>query len=82
MLIHLVQGLVVDSCEQGNESSGSMNSRKFLDEMSDYYLLKKVCALCSLLFEENLPQGHFTHFKSHMYCAGIETSTIWLDVCI
>jgi hypothetical protein len=32
---------VAGRCEQGNEPSGSVKDGKFLDWLSDYYLLKK-----------------------------------------
>jgi hypothetical protein len=31
----------VDTCEYGNELFGSMKSGKYLDQLSDYQLLKK-----------------------------------------
>jgi len=30
------QGLVVGSCEHGNEPSGSIKGRQILDQLSDY----------------------------------------------
>jgi hypothetical protein len=41
------QGLATASCEHGNEPSGSMKGREFLDYLSDCYLLKKDSALGS-----------------------------------
>jgi hypothetical protein len=42
---------VAGSCEHGNEHSGSIKGREFLDELTDCWLLKKVSApwnyLCS-----------------------------------
>jgi len=38
---------VVGSCEHGNETSGSVKGREFLDYLSNYYNLKKDSALCS-----------------------------------
>jgi len=35
---------LVDSCECGNEPSGSTKDRLFLDQLSGCYLLKKDCA--------------------------------------
>jgi hypothetical protein len=34
-------GLVVGSCEHGNELSGSKVGGEFLDQLTNYYLLKK-----------------------------------------
>jgi hypothetical protein len=36
---------VVGCCEHGNEPSGSIKSKEFLDELSDYHLLKKDCSM-------------------------------------
>jgi len=37
----LEQGPVVSCCEHSNEPLGSIKCRKFLDQWSDYQLLKK-----------------------------------------
>jgi hypothetical protein len=34
-------GSRMGSCEHGNELSGSINDREFLNQLSDYQLLKK-----------------------------------------
>jgi hypothetical protein len=36
-----VQGPVAGCCEHGNEPSGSIKGREFLDKLSDCQLLKK-----------------------------------------
>jgi hypothetical protein len=38
---------VVDCCENGNETSGSIKGGEFLDCLSDCQLLNKVSATCS-----------------------------------
>jgi hypothetical protein len=38
--IHLAQGLVVDSCENGNETSSFIKGRKFLEHLRGYTFLK------------------------------------------
>jgi hypothetical protein len=43
---------VADSCEHGNEPSGSIKSAEFLDLLSGYWLLKKVC---TMVLREDLP---------------------------
>jgi hypothetical protein len=40
---------VVGSGKHGNEPSGVIKGRKFLDWLNEYYLLKKGCAPLSLL---------------------------------
>jgi len=40
---------VVSSCENGNETSGSIKGREFLEHLSDYQLLKKDSAPWSLV---------------------------------
>jgi hypothetical protein len=35
---------VTGSCEHGNELSGSIKDGQFLDELSDFHLLKNVSA--------------------------------------
>jgi hypothetical protein len=35
------QGPVAGSCEHGNEPSGFIKGREFLDQLRDYYLLRK-----------------------------------------
>jgi hypothetical protein len=37
------------SCEHGNEPLASIKGGEFLDNLSDCWLLKKVCALCGSL---------------------------------
>jgi hypothetical protein len=39
-----IHGPVADCCEHGNEPSGSIKGRKFLDYLTEYSLLKKVSA--------------------------------------
>jgi hypothetical protein len=41
-------------CKHGNELSDSIKDRKFLDQLKDYYLLKKDLTLCILLVSMNL----------------------------
>jgi hypothetical protein len=40
---------VADSCEHGNEPSGSIKGGNFLEQLSDYQLLKQDSPLVSLL---------------------------------
>jgi hypothetical protein len=40
-------GLMASSCERGNDSSGRIKGGVFLDYLSDCWLLKKDCVLCS-----------------------------------
>jgi hypothetical protein len=42
-----VQGLVVGLCGHDNGPSGSVRGRKFLNKLSDYYLLKEASAAWS-----------------------------------
>jgi hypothetical protein len=39
---------MADSCDHGNENLGSIKNGEFLDEHSDYWLLKKVPTVCRL----------------------------------
>jgi hypothetical protein len=52
---------VADSCERGNEPSDSVRGGVFLDELSDYQLLKKYCVPWSysvrILGETDISQG-------------------------
>jgi len=41
------QGPAVGSCEYGNELSGSVQERKFLEQLRDCQILKKQSATCS-----------------------------------
>jgi hypothetical protein len=38
---------LADCCEHGNEALGFIKSREFIDQMSDYQLLKKGSSLWS-----------------------------------
>jgi len=54
--IHLAQdrGPMVGSCEHGNEPSDFMKGREFLNQVNDYYLLKKDSAPQSQLLNNVL----------------------------
>jgi hypothetical protein len=56
---------VADSCEHGNDPSGSIKGREFLDQTSDYQLLNKDSAPRSELvtkLEAFTQQGALTCF--------------------
>jgi hypothetical protein len=40
-LMHLPQDPEAGSCDHGNETSGSIKRRSFLDNLSNYQLLKR-----------------------------------------
>jgi hypothetical protein len=42
---------VAGSCERGNEHYGSIKGGKFLDQLSDFQLLKKDSAPCDRIIE-------------------------------
>jgi hypothetical protein len=39
---------VAGSCKHDNETSGCIKDGEFLNQLRDYQVLKKNCALCSL----------------------------------
>jgi hypothetical protein len=51
---------VVGSCEYGNESSGSIKGREFLDQLSDYQILTKDYAPCHYRFMYYLCPSYFS----------------------